>query len=44
MTPLASILAIGVTVALDLSPTISSATDQDPSIEELLKTGWQIAG
>jgi hypothetical protein len=46
MPPLASILAIGVTstVALALSATISSATDQRPTIEELLKTGWQIAG
>jgi hypothetical protein len=46
MPPLASILAIGVTstVALAVSAIISSATDQNPSIEELLKTGWHIAG
>ena len=46
MTPLVSILAIGATsaVALAFSATISSAIYQNPSIEELLKTGWQIAG
>jgi len=46
MTPLVSILAIGATsaVALAFSATISSAIYQSPSIEELLKTGWQIAG
>ena len=44
MPPLNSTLAIGVTVALALSPTVSCATDQGPSIEELLKTGWRIAG
>ena len=45
MTPLVSILAIGATsaVALAFSATISPAIDQSPSIEELLKTGWQIA-
>ena len=46
MPPLVFILAIGATstVTLALSATISSAIDQGPSIEELLKTGWQIAG
>src|SRR5262245_969106 len=46
MPPLVFILAIGATstVALALSATISSAIDQSPSTEELLKTGWQIAG
>ena len=45
MPPLASILAIGLSSAmLALSAPISSATDDNPSIEELLKTGWQIAG
>ena len=46
MSPLASILIIGVTssATLALSATITSAADDKPSIEELLKTGWQIAG
>jgi hypothetical protein len=46
MPPLASIPVVGITsiVALALSVTISSATDDNPSIEELLKTGWQVAG
>ena len=46
MPPLVFILAIGATstAALALSATSSSAIDQGPSIEELLKTGWQIAG
>lgn len=35
---LASILIIGVTSSVTL------AADDSPSIEELLKTGWQIAG
>jgi hypothetical protein len=44
--PLASVLVISVTssVTLALSATISSAVNDNPSIEELLKTGWQIAG
>jgi hypothetical protein len=46
MSPLASILIIGVTTSatLALTATIASAADDKPSIEELLKTGWQIAG
>ena len=46
MSSLASILIIGVTtsVTLALTATIASAADDKPSIEELLKTGWQIAG
>lgn len=32
------------TVALALSVGIASATGDSPSIEELLKNGWQIAG
>ena len=43
---LASILVIGATSSAMLAPSaiISSATDDNPSFEELLKTGWQIAG
>ena len=44
MPPLVFILPATSTVALALSAIISSAIDQGPSIEELLKTGWQIAG
>ena len=44
MPPLVFILAIGATstVALALSATISSAIDQSPSIEELLKTAYLV--
>jgi hypothetical protein len=46
MPSLAYILVIGVTsiVTLALSVTISTATEDNLSIEELLRTGWQIAG
>jgi hypothetical protein len=46
MPPLAFTLAIAVTgnVTLVFSPILSSAADNNPTIEELLKTGWQVAG
>ena len=46
MPPLAFTLAITVTsnVTLAFLPISSSAADDNPSIEELLKTGWQVAG
>jgi hypothetical protein len=31
-------------VTLAFSVTVSSATDENPSIEDLLKAGWQVAG
>jgi hypothetical protein len=42
----ASILAVGIisNVTLALSATISSEAEDNPSIEELLKTGWRVAG
>jgi hypothetical protein len=41
--PFASILAIGI-LTFALSAIISSEAEDNPSIEELLKTGWRIAG
>jgi hypothetical protein len=42
MPPLAFTLAVAVTsnVTLAFSPILSLAADDNPSIEELLKTGW----
>jgi hypothetical protein len=37
-------IGVASVVTLALSTTISSATEDNPSIEELLKSGWQIAG
>jgi len=46
MSPLASTLIIGAasSATLALSATIPSAAEDKPSIQELLRTGWQIAG
>jgi hypothetical protein len=46
MPPMASLSRIGVIslAAFVLSGATSVATEDNPSIEELLKSGWQIAG
>jgi hypothetical protein len=44
MPPLAFTLAVAGNVTLAFSPILSWAADDNPSIEELLKTGWQVAG
>jgi hypothetical protein len=42
--PLAFALAVIGIVTLAFSPIFSWAADDNASIEELLKTGWQVAG
>jgi hypothetical protein len=43
MIPFARTMFAGI-ASLALSTTVSAAAEEGPSIAELLKTGWQIAG
>ena len=38
------VVSVATIVTLALAASISAATNDDPSIEELLKTGWEIVG